>query len=158
MLGIVKPCHIVYVSRPRIDGAMLLSERTSRVEITYNYIQGAWALGEKPFVSILEQEVLKMETTPSIQPAFLSDTAAFAAQDPTAARVNGSIMIDKLTRTVSGNVGSVIYTVSRDQAKEITLVELLGKDGEVLASSQVYLPVIEETVSLRHSFQVKEGV
>ncbi len=158
LLGIVKPCHIVYVSRPRIDGVMLLSERTSRVEITYNYIQGAWALGEKPFVSILEQEVLKMETTPSIQPAFLSDTAAFAAQDPAAARVNGSIMIDKLTRTVSGNVGSVIYTVSRDQAKEITLVELLGKDGAVLASSQVYLPVIEETVSLRHSFQVKEGV
>ncbi len=158
LLGIVKPCHIVYVSRPRIDGVMLLSERTSRVEITYNYIQGAWALGEKPFVSILEQEVLKMEITPSIQPAFLSNTAAFAAQDPTAARVNGSIMIDKLTRTVSGNVGSVIYTVSRDQAKEITLVELLGKDGEVLASSQVYLPVIEETVSLRHSFQVKEGV
>lgn len=158
LLGIVKPCHIVYVSRPRIDGAMLLSERTSRVEITYNYIQGAWALGEKPFVSILEQEVLKMETTPSIQPAFLSDTAAFAAQDPAAARVNGSIMIDKLTRTVSGNVGSVIYTVSRDQAKEITLVELLGRDGAVLASSQVYLPVMEETISLRHSFQIKEGV
>ena len=99
-----------------------------------------------------------METTPSIQPAFLSDTAAFAAQDPAAARVNGSIMIDRLTRTVSGNIGSVIYTVSRDQAKEITLVELLGRDGVVLASSQVYLPVIEETVSLRHSFQVKEGV
>lgn len=158
LLGIVKPCHIVYVSRPRIDGGLLLSERTSRVEITYNYIQGAWALGEKPFVSILEQEVLKMETTSSIQPAFLSDTAAFTAQNPVSARVNGSILIDKLTRMSSGNIGSVIYTVSRNQTKEITLVELLGKDGSVLASSQVYLPVLEEAISLRHSFQVKEGV
>lgn len=158
LLGIIKPCHIVYVSRPRIDGALLLSERTGRVEITYNYIQGAWALGEKPFVSVLEQEVLKMETTPSIRRPFLEQAAAFTAHDPAAARVNGSILITQLTRTVSGNIGSVIYTVSRSQTEEIELLELLDQDGEVLTAAQVHLPVLEETVSLRHSFQVKEGV
>ena len=157
LLGIVKPCHIVYVSRPRIDASLLVSERTSRVEITYNYIQGLWRLGEKPFVSVLEQEVLKMESTPSIRPEFLHQTAAFTAQDPAFARVNGSILIDRLTRIVSGNIGSVIYSVSRSQTEDIEQVELLDKDGAVLTAAQVHLPVLEETISLRHSFQVKEG-
>lgn len=157
LLGIVKPCHIVYVSRPRIDASLLVSERTSRVEITYNYIQGLWRLGEKPFVSVLEQEVLKMESTPSIRPEFLHQAAAFTAQDPAFARVNGSILIDRLTRVVSGNIGSVIYSVSRSQAETIEQVELLDKDGAVLTAAQVHLPVLEETIALRHSFQVKEG-
>ena len=158
LLHIVKPCHIVYISRPRIDGTLLLSERTSRVEIMYNYIQGAWRLGEKPFVSVLEREVLKLETTPSIQRPFLEQTAAFAARDPAAARVNGNVLITRLTRVASGNVGSVIYTVRRDQAAEIGQVELLDKDMNVLTSSQVHLPVLEESIALRHSFQIKEGV
>lgn len=157
LLHIVKPCHIVYISRPRIDAALLLSERTSRVEITYNYIQGQWRLGEKPFVSVLEREVLKLETTPSIQQPFLEQTAAFTARDPAAARVNGSIIITQLTRMVSGNIGSVIYTVRRDQTAEVEKVELLDKDGGVLTSAQVHLPVLDEMLSLRHNFQVKEG-
>lgn len=158
LLNIVKPCHIVYISRPRIDVGLLLSERTARVEIIYNYIQGVWELGRKPFVSVLEQEVLKLETAPSIRQSFLEQTAAFTAQDPAAARINGSILIENLTRIASGNIGSVIYNVRRDQVQSVELVELLDKDGAVLTSSKVHLPLLEDVISLRHSFTVKEGV
>jgi len=51
----------------------------------------------------------------------------------------------------------VTYTVSRDQAAEVELTELLDKDGGVLSCSTVSVPVLEQVISLRHSFIVKEA-
>ncbi|MBD5153107.1 MAG: DUF2313 domain-containing protein [Oscillibacter sp.] len=157
LLNIVKPCHIVYIARPRLDSTLLLSERISRGQMVYNYILGAWRLGEKPFATFEEQEVLKLETAPSVTPALLNQTAAFVASDVASVRVNGEIIITELARSTSGNVGSVSYTIRRSQTEEITLSELLDKDGNVLSSSTVVIPVLEETMMLRHSFTVKEG-
>lgn len=157
LLGIIKPCHIVYTARPRLDSGLLLAERVGRGETIYNYILGAWALGEKPFAVFDEKEVLKIETTPSIQQALLDQTAGFVASDVAAARINGSIVITDLTRAVTGNTGSVSYPVLREQTAEVTLAELLDKGGNVLASSPVVVPVTDEKIELRHSFTVKEG-
>lgn len=157
LLNIVKPCHIVYIPRPRLRAGLLLSEQISRGQMLYNYILGSWRLGEKPFVTYEEQEVLKLETTPSVTQALLNQTAAFVASDVALVRVNGSILITALTRSTAGNVGSVSYPVRREQTEEITLSELLDKDGNVLSSSPVVVPVLEETIVLRHSFIVKEG-
>ena len=123
----------------------------------YNYILGQWRLGEKPFVTYEEQEVLKLETTPSVTPALLNQTAAFAASDVASVRINGGILITALTRSAAGNVGSVSYSIRREQAEEVTLAELLDKDRNVLSFSPVVVPVLEDTVVLRHSFTVKEG-
>ena len=144
LLRIVKPCHIVYIPRPRLRAGLLLSERISRGRMLYNYILGQWRLGEKPFVTYEEQEVL-------------NQTAAFAASDVASVRINGGILITALTRSAAGNVGSVSYSIRREQAEEVTLAELLDKDGNVLSSSPVVVPVLEDTVVLRHSFTVKEG-
>jgi len=157
LLNIVKPCHIVYIARPRLDSVLHLSERISRGRKTYNYILGSWALGEKPFTTFEEQEVLKLETTPSVTQTLLNQTAAFVTSDVVAARVNGEIIISALTRAASGNTGSVFYTIRREQTEEVTLSELLDKDGNVLSSSAVVIPVLEEAMMLRHSFAVKEG-
>lgn len=157
LLNIVKPCHIVYIPRPRLRSGLLLSEQISRGQMLYNYILGQWRLGEKPFVTYEEQEVLKLDTTPSVTPALLNHVAAFAASDVASVRVNGSILVTALTRSTTGNVGSVSYPVRREQTEEITLSELLDKDGNVLSSSPVVVPVLEETIVLRHSFTVKEG-
>ena len=157
LLRIVKPCLIVYIPRPRLRAGLLLSERISRGRMLYNYILGQWRLGEKPFVTYEEQEVLKLETTPSVTPALLNQTAAFAASDVASVRINGGILITALTRSAAGNVGSVSYSIRREQAEEVTLAELLDKDGNVLSSSPVVVPVLEDTVVLRHSFTVKEG-
>ena len=158
LLSIIKPCHIVYIARPRMDAGLKLAERVASGKLTYNYVLGAWALGQKPFVSYLEQEVLKMETTASIRPALLEQTAGFVAGDVYAARLNGSILITALTRSVVGNMGSVSYPVRRDQVTAVEQVELLDRDGNVLTSCAVHLPLLEEVTSLRHSFTVKEGV
>ena len=157
LLNIVKPCHIVYIARPRLDSTLLLSERVSRGQMLYNYILGSWRLGEKPFATFEEQEVLKLETMPSVTPALLNQTAAFVASDVASVRVNGEIVITALARSTSGNVGSVSYTIRRSQTEEVTLSELLDKDGNVLSSSTVVIPVLEETMMLRHRFTVKEG-
>ncbi len=157
LLRIVKPCHIVYRPRMRLRGSLLLSERIGRGRMTWNYNLGAWTLGERPFATFEEQEVLKLETTASASPALLEQTAAFVAEDVAEARINGSILITDLTRFTLGSVGSVAYPVSRSQTEEITLAELLNKDGKVLSSSTVVVPVLEETTVLRHSFTIKEG-
>ena len=158
LLNIIKPCHIVYISRPRVETDLLMAERTASAEVEYNYVQGLWRLGEKPFVTVTELEVLKLETQTSIQPLFLHQTALLAAKDIAAARVNGSLVITDLVQSASGNVGSVFYRVRREQAAEITLLELLDKDGAVLTSSTVYLPLLDEVTVLRHTFAIKEGV
>ncbi|MDE7260519.1 MAG: YmfQ family protein [Oscillospiraceae bacterium] len=157
LLNIIKPCHIVYISRPRLDSGLLLSERVCKGKTQYNYILGMWRLGEKPFAGFEEQEVLKLETTPSIRPALLNQTAAFVAADVASVRVNGSILITALSRATSGNVGSVTYPVRRDQTEGVTLSELLDKDGNVLSASAVAVPVLDEQIELRHSFTIKEG-
>ena len=157
LLRIVKPCHIVYIPRPRLRAGLLLAEAVGRGTMEYNYILGSWRLGEKPFVTYEEQEVLKLETTPSVTPALLNQTAAFAASDVASVRINGGILITALTRSAAGNVGSVSYSIRREQAEEVTLAELLDKDRNVLSSSPVVVPVLEDTVVLRHSFTVKEG-
>lgn len=156
LLNIIKPCHIVYVSRPRIDGALSMGERAERVKYQYNYILGQWELGRKPFVSFWEQEVYKLENTHSIEDLFLEQTAEFTSQDVAAARVNGSTVIDRLIRTAVGNVGSVTYTVHRSQAESVELVELLDKRGGVLTVSRIHAPVLEDAMSLRHSFRIRE--
>ncbi len=158
LLNIIKPCHIVYVCCPRIPTDILLSEELSRGRVEYNYIQGAWKLGEKPFVTYSELEVLKMPGQPSIQRALLEQTSGFVAGDVEAARINGSILITTLSRLTNGNVGSVIYPVQQAQTTRITLAELLDKNGVVLASCAVDLPVAEPTVSMCHTFTVKEGI
>ena len=90
--------------------------------------------------------------------ALLEQTAGFVAGDVYAARLNGSILITALTRSVVGNMGSVSYVVRQDQTEAVEQVELLDRDGNVLTSCAVHLPLLEEVTSLRHSFTVKEGV
>lgn len=156
-MDIIKPCHIVYISRPRVAGNFLLSESIVRTIGEWNYILGGWELGALPFFSGTEEEIIKMATQPSIQQAFLDQAATFVVGDIQSVRINGDIIITALSRSTVGNVGSVGYRVLREQTEEVNLIELLDKAGTVLASSAVYVPIAEETVAFRHAFTVKEG-
>lgn len=156
-MDIIKPCHIVYISRPRVAGGFLISEAITRTVGVWNYILGSWTLGEKSFFSGTEEEVIKMAAQPSIQQAFLDQTAGFVANDIKSVRINGSILITALSRSTVGNVASIGYRVLREQTGEVNLIELLDKAGTVLTTSAVYVPVAEETVAFRHAFVVKEG-
>lgn len=156
-IDIIKPCHIVYISRPRVAASFLLSEEIVRFKGRYNYILGGWGLGLLPFLSQSEEEVIKLPTQPSIQPAFLDQAAGFVADDIKSVRVNGSILITALSKSTVGNVASVGYRVERDQTQAVELIELLDGAGTVLTASAVYVPIQEETAAFRNSFVVKEG-
>lgn len=156
-MDIIKPCHIVYISRPRVAGSLLVSESITKSLGKWNYILGSWELGRLPFFSGAGEEMVKMASQPSIQPALLDHAAGFVVGDIKSVRINGSVVITALSKSTVGNVASVGYRVVREQAEEVSLIELLDKAGTALTTSAVHVPITEETVAFRHAFIVKEG-
>lgn len=156
-INTIKPCHIVYVNRPLLAANILASETIGLTKTVYNYRLGSWALGVNPFSSDQDLGVIKMASQPSIQSTLLTGLANFAATDPASARINGSIIITPLTTSVSGNQGTVTYTVTESQADTVTLVELLDSDSNVLTASGVYVP-ITGSAQFKHTFTVQEGL
>lgn len=153
----IKPAHIVYVNTPFIQGGLLLSEQIERLIRTYNYKLGSWALGALPFATDGENEVVKLPETPSIQQALLTGVANFVSGDVASARINGTISITALTKSVNANILTITYTVSNAQTTEITSVALLDAEGNTLTSSEVYVPV-GDSIVMKHTIPVNEGV
>lgn len=153
----IKPAHIVYVNTPFIQTGILLSEQIERLNRVYNYKLGLWALGQLPFATDQDNEVVKLPETPSIQESLLTGVANFVSGDVASARINGTISIPDLTKSVENNVLTVTYTVANSQTTEITSVELLDAEGGVLTSSTVYVPV-GDTIVMKHTIPVSEGV
>lgn len=153
----IKPAHIVYVNTPFIQSGLLLSEQIERLNRVYNYKLGLWALGQLPFATDQDSEVVKLPETPSIQEALLTGVANFVSGDVASARINGTIPITSLNKSVEGSILTITYTVSSSQTTEITSVELLDGDGNVLTSSTVYVPV-GSSVVMKHTIPVVEGV
>ena len=153
----IKPAHIVFVNIPYTKNGVLLSETIELSERVFHYRLGAWGLGVTPFATEQGQGVIKMPSTPSIQPALLAGTANFISGDVASARINGTIPIGELTKTVSGSTLTVTYTVPMGQTDAVTQAELLDGEGNVLTSSAVYVPVTAQTI-LKHVIPVAEGV
>ena len=153
----IKPAHIVYVNTPFIQSGLLLSEQIERLNRVYNYKLGLWALGQLPFATDQDSEVVKLPETPSIQEALLTGVANFVSGDVASARINGTIPITSLNKSVEGSILTITYTVASSQTTEITSVELLDGDGNVLTSSTVYVPV-GDTIVMKHTIPVAEGV
>lgn len=153
----IKPAHIVWVNSPFVRTGLLLSETISSAQRTYNYKLGSWELGLLPFATDGPEGVIKMPETPSIQQALLTGVANFVSGDVASARVNGTIPIADLTKSVEGAELTVTYTVLPSQTTEITSLELLDGEGNVLTSSTVYIPVTTNVV-MKHIIPVAEGV
>lgn len=156
-VGRIKPAHIVFKNTPFLRAEMHLTESIELFKRMYNYRLGSWGLGVGPFASEENQGVIKLPAMPSIQEALLADTAGFVAGDIAKARINGSVVIEGLTKAVSGAALTVTYEVTAAQAAEITRTELLDANDVVLTASTVYVPVEGETV-MKHTIPIKEGV
>ena len=153
----IKPAHIVWINSPFVRTGLLLSETISSAQRTYNYKLGSWELGLLPFATDGPEGVIKMPETPSIRQALLTGVANFVSGDVASARVNGTISIADLTKSVEGAELTVTYTVLPSQTTEITALELLDGEGNVLTSSTVYIPVTTNVV-MKHIIPVAEGV
>lgn len=153
----IKPAHIVYINTPLVRASLLLSESIELSQREYNYNLGSWGLGLEPFADEISLGVIKTPQTPSLTAALLSDVANFTSSDVASARINGSLVISELSKTVSESTLTITYTVTPTQASEITQVELLKADNTVLASSTIYVPVDQSTI-LKHIIPVQEGI
>lgn len=157
IIGKIKPAHIAYISTPQVNGTLNLSEETSKASVRWNYLLGSWALSNVPFQTVYNEEVIKLPTVQSIQPLLLSQTASFVSGDVAKARINGSIVIDTISKSVAENVLTVTYYVQAEQATEITSAELLDKDENPLTSTNAYVVVGNDGILMKHIIKVKEG-
>ena len=153
----IKPAHIVWINSPFVRTGLLLSETISSAQRTYNYKLGSWELGLLPFATDGPEGVIKMPETPSIRQALLTGVANFVSGDVASARVNGTIPIADLATSVEGAELTVTCTVLPSQTTEITSLELLDGEGNVLTSSTVDVPVTTNVV-MKHIIPVAEGV
>lgn len=155
LVGRIKPAHIVYVNRPYTAAELEISEEVGLSELVYKYRLGAWGLGQHPFAVGEDKGVIKTATTKSLTAELLADTAASLAANIAAARINGSTVIDTLSKTADGATVTVTYTVPAGDISAVERYELLDADGNVLSAAAVYVPVTGSTV-LKHTITVKE--
>lgn len=156
-INTIKPCHIVYTSRPLLSTALCISETVSLSKAVYNYRLAYWGLGQFPFTSQQDLGVIVTADQSTIQSALLNGVALFTASDVAKARVNGSVEItDFLAKDASGDTATISYAVASDQAAIITQIELLNAAGDVLEKAPVYIPV-SDPVNITHRIPVKEG-
>lgn len=154
----IKPAHITFINSPVAMSGIVLSERVSEISYTWNYVlDGQWLLGQEPFADEEEVQVIKLPQTPSIQSALLTGVADFVSNDVASARLNGSIPVTALNKSVDGSTLTITYQVTQAMTTEITQVELLAADGTVLTSMAAYVPVTETAV-IKHVIPVQEGI
>ena len=123
-IGRIKPAHIVYIASAYVSSPIALTEQISGATRKWNYIMSAWSLGELPFAPDTPTGVIKWPTIPSVQPALLAGVANFVSSDVYAARLNGALVIDSITKSASGNTLTGTYTVRPFQVDVITQVDL----------------------------------
>ena len=160
----IKPAHITYISRPLLRAGLLMSEELRTAHLEWNYhMDGTWALGAEPFADEINPEVVKTPNIPSIQPQLLNDVANFASGDVAYARLNGSVIIGTINKSVTSAQAmsqpatlTITYNVTPAQTSAITSVELCDSDGKALTYMTVYIPVAD-TVSLTHKIPIQEG-
>lgn len=151
----VKPCHIVYVNMPLLTDSVQLNESVYLAETVWNYRLGYWGLGDGPFIHTENKEEIVTPNQKTIQPAMLSSVAESLQNSVKSARLNGNIVISDITSSISGGTVSFSYTVTPQQASEITSVELLDAQGNALTFAAVYVPVTD-TTTFSHNIVVKE--
>lgn len=111
----IKPANIIYHFRPKLYADLYANETISSYNIQWNYkLDGTWLLGEKPFVSGIQErniwhykldgswllgerpfwssdgmDVIKLATTSSLQPTFFDRHAAFTTDQIYQVEING---------------------------------------------------------------------
>lgn len=154
----IKPAHIAYVHRGVIIKDILVNEGIIAGEWgDWNYKLGSWQLGLLPFREIVNEEVLKTASQTSVQPAMLNLLAGYTSDDVVSARINGTVNITDITKSVSANTLTVTYDVLPTQASEVTSAELLAEDGTVLFSATGIYMAITDQVNIKHTINIEEG-
>lgn len=156
----LKPVNIVFTNKPFVAAKIHVSENINLTQVSFNYRVGTtWVLGQKPFTSLENMGVIKMASVPSIKQEMLNSIAEFTSSDIAKVRVNESLIIADFTiKESTQNIVTIEYQIALESGiTEITKVELLDVVDNVLTASLVYVPILESII-LKHTIQIKEGV
>lgn len=154
----VKPCNMVFINVPYTAANVVLSEEVSYGVQKWNYKMVSWRLGQQPFAITEEQGVAKMADVKSIDQALLNDVADVVSDKIAYVVINDTVEItDFVAHAAAGGVVTVQYNVTPDMTDLVTNIKLMRADGQVLASSNVFVPVTQLVLS-KHTITVKEGV
>lgn len=157
MINKLKPANMIYLNSPFLVHEIGVAEEIWTARLVYNYRLGTtWILGQSPFFSEAEEEIVKMANEQSITAEYLNKIAVSSINEVVAVRLNNFVMISSLQKTAEGNIGLISYTVQNMQASEITKIELLGETNKILASANIYVPVGEQ-VKIKHKILIREA-
>lgn len=153
----IKPANIVFSFSPMVPQAMEMSETVAFYRKTWNYRLGAWRLGAAPFMHESKMEVVKVPEASSINPVFLNEHARISANMVMAVKLNKSLVINNLQKSIEDGAVTIRYTGKG--INEINVIELLGDGDTVLTGCGVYIPIPEgDQVVIRHILLHKEGI
>ena len=157
----IKPANLTFVNRPKLAVRINTAETISLSHRQNNYRLGvSWYLGSTPFANYSDPEVIKMASTPSIQPNMLNALAAFTADEIASVLVNDTYVISRASfKAISSTAATTTleYEVPNGAVDgPITNVKVRNANGDVLAVGNLY---VDSTyaASLKHTFTFKEG-
>ncbi len=156
----LKPVNIVFTNKPFVAAKIHVSENINLTQVSFNYKVGTtWVLGRKPFTSLENIGGIKMASVPSIKQEMLNSIAEFTSSDIVKVRVNDSLIITDFTiKESTQNIVTIEYQIALESGiTEVTKIELLDVMDSVLMESLVYVPILESII-LKHTIQIKEGV
>ncbi len=159
IMGKILPCNMRYITTPLVLAKMLLGETDFLINIIRNYRLGTtWNLGQKPFASRGDEEVIKMAGVSSFNQKILNETAQFLNSKIAKVLVNGTQEITTFDlQKLDENVITVEYSITEDMnIPFVRNIKLLQADGSVITNSDVYVPVIGDVV-IKHKITVAEG-
>lgn len=159
IMGKILPCNMRYITTPLVLAKMLLGETDFVINIIRNYRLGTtWNLGQKPFASRGDEEVIKMAGVSSFNQKILNETAQFLNTKIAKVLVNGTQEITTFDlQKLDENVITVEYSITEDMnIPFVRNIKLLQADGSVITNSDVYVPVIGDVV-IKHKITVAEG-
>lgn len=151
----VKPASMLYINRPVDISNLYVNESIHMSQYLYNYRLGTrWVLGRKPFLSFEDKGEVKSLAVKSITPAMYHKVAQFIIGATTKVRINGSHIITTFTsKTVDENEANIIYDVAFGSVDNVTKIELMDDEDNVLSTTNLFIPIPDDT-QIRHRIPV----
>ena len=151
----VKPASMLYINRPVDISNLYVNESIHMSQYLYNYRLGTrWVLGRKPFLSFEDKGEVKSLAVKSITPAMHHKVAQFIIGATTKVRINGSHIITTfISKTVDENEANIIYDVAFGSVDNVTKIELMDDEDNVLSTTNLFIPIPDDT-QIRHRIPV----
>lgn len=130
----------------------------------WNYLMEGFRLGQQPFSSLLEGDLVKLATDPSITQELIHRQCENVSTNIDHVIVNegevDELLIESDDFSLNTRVGEdaiLIFTVGVEQTPEIHTLHIYSSDDQLLTSSEVVIPIIS-SCEVKHRIHIEEGV